>query len=534
MMRALRKKFARWAREPAWAAAVVGAGVGLLVFALYLSTLAPGVMHYQRPEILDSAMLQVHAAALGITHPTGYPTYTMTTHLMTYLPLGSDAYVTNLSSAIHGALAAVFVFAAGFALTRSLAAAAVGALAFGLGQTLWSQSNMAEIYALNAMLEGLVIFLLLVWRYASRDRYLLASCFFTGLAMTNHMTSGLLLPAGALFVFLVDRSRFADWRLVLKGAGLFAAGLLPYLYLPIRASMSPGSMEFDPSSPGRFWALVTGSELNTQLIGLRPADALEKLGDYVSHLTNNLHPALLALAGLGLLALLLRERAVLALTAFLFAGWLVHALAYNILDGEIYFIPTYLIISLWTAAGSGLVLSTLRSLAEGYSRALTGAAYAAVSVALLMLPLVGVSETYAAVDRSDTDRGRRTIEAVAANVEPGATVIHHRSALWYMVMVEERRRDLTLVDPYYPSQGPQHYDVIWPDDLTPEEAQRRYATSNDDYGVEAAHRAAEQGPVYILDSGLVSGGVFMAAGFEVVPVERGILYELVPPERQTG
>ena len=55
-------------------------------------------------------------------------------------------------------------------------------------------------------------------------------------------------------------------------------------------------MEFDPSSPGRFLALITGSELNTQLIGLRPGDALGKLGYYGEHLLQNLHPALLVLA----------------------------------------------------------------------------------------------------------------------------------------------------------------------------------------------------------------------------------------------
>ena len=37
---------------------------------------------------------------------------------------------------------------------------------------------------------------------------------------------------------------------------------------------------------------------------------------------------------------------------------------------------------------------------------LTGVAYAIIAAALLLLPLVGVQETYAEADRSDTDRGR--------------------------------------------------------------------------------------------------------------------------------
>ncbi|WP_235401346.1 protein O-mannosyl-transferase family [Rubrobacter aplysinae] len=531
-----------WSRRaiPPVAGAVVGAGV----FVLYLLTLAPGVMHYQRPEVLDSAMLQVHAATLSITHPTGYPTWTMLTHLLTYLPPGNEAYMTNLASAIHGALAVAFVYAAAYALTRNVVASGVGALAFGLGQALWSQSNLAEIYALNALFEALMIFTLLLWRArrerpdgGSGDRYLLVACLLLGLAMTNHMTSGLLLPAGALFVFLVDRSRFTDLGLVLRGAGLFLVGLLPYAYLPIRSSMNPDSMEFDPSSPGRFFQLVSGSSLNGNLIGLRPSDLVGKLGDYAGYLVNNLNWALLALAAVGLVSLLRRDRAAAAFTGFLFAGWLIHALAYNILDVYIYFIPTYMVLSLWAATGAATILGAVWSLASphsGYSRKLVGASYAVVAGAFVLFSVAGVQQKYEGVDRSDSDQGRRTIEAVADNVETGATVIQHRSPLWYMVLVEKRRRDLTLLDPYYPTIGPGHYDTVWPGDLTPEQAQRRYATHNDDFGVETARRAAEKGPVYILDSGLVSGQAFQEAGFDVIHVEGGILYELVPRESQPG
>lgn len=521
---------------------LVGAMVGVAVFVLYLATLAPGVLSYQRPEILDSPMLQVHAATLSITHPTGYPTWTMLTHLFTYLPLGSDAYASNLFSAVHGALAVFFVYAAAYLLTRSVAASLVGGLAFGLTQALWAQSNLAEIYALNAAFEAALIFTLLLWRRRRNspdtstrsDRYLLAASFLLGLAMTNHMTSGLLFPAGALFVFLVDRSRFSDLGLVLKSTGLFLLGLLPYLYLPIRASMNPDSMEFDPSSPERFWRLVSGSSLNGQLIGLRPTDLADKLGGYFGYLTQNLSWPLLALAAVGLVILARRDRAGAAFTGFLFTGWLLHALAYNILDVYIYFIPTYMILSLWAAAGAGAILEAVRALGANRSRSLVGAASALISASFILFAVSGVGDTYSEVNRSDSTQGRRTIEAVADNVETGATVIHHRSPLWYMVLVEERRRDLTLLDPYYPAGGPRHYDTVWPGDLTPEQAQRRYATLNDDLGVEAALRAAKSGPVYILDSGLTSGSIFFEEGFDVIHVEGGILYELVPRDDAIG
>ncbi len=97
--------------------------------------------------------------------------------------------------------------AGGWFLRRS------GALAFGLGAALWSQAVIAEVYTLNALLVSATIVVLLIWREYRKDRYLLLSAFLVGLCLTNHVTSGLLLPGSLLFVGLVD------WRkLVTSGS----------------------------------------------------------------------------------------------------------------------------------------------------------------------------------------------------------------------------------------------------------------------------------------------------------------------------
>ena len=510
---------------------VTGIAVAALVLVLYLRTLAPDVVNYSRPEMLDASMLQVHAASLGITYPTGYPTWTMLTHLFTELPFGSPAYMANLASAVYSTAAVALLYAAAYLLSRRTVAAAAGALAFGLGQTLWSQSTVAEVYPLNALFIALIVLLLLLWRKSRRESYLLAACLFMGLSLTNHLTSGLLLPAGALFVFLTDRGRLTDPGLALKGAALFVAGLAPYAYLPIRASMNPESMEADPSTPAAFVTYVTGSRLTGRLLTLSPGSLLQKLGEYGAYLLQNFPWLLLAAAAVGLAALIAWDRALAALTGALFAGWLLYALAYNILDVQLYFIPTYLILALWASVGSGVVLDRVGQFVWAEPRLLRLAAVAAFAAALLVAPLAGAQQAYGEVDRSEQDEGRRVIETVAGEVEPGATVIHHRSSLWYMAVVENRRQDLTLVDPYYPSWGPRHYDAVWPGNLPPEQTDRRYGTSRDDLGVTAAKKAAKRGPVYILDQGRVSGDAFRQAGFEVVPVQRGMLYELVPANR---
>ncbi|HJQ27732.1 MAG TPA: DUF2723 domain-containing protein, partial [Rubrobacter sp.] len=191
---------------------LAGTGVFLLVFVLYLRTLAPTVLYLDDPRLLDAVMLQMQVSVLGITHPTGYPTYMMLTHLFTYLPVGDPAYRVSLGSAVYGALAVVAVYAGGFLLSRRVVAAAAGALAFGLGTALWSQAVIAEVYTLNALLVSVTIVVLLLWREYRKDRYLLLSVFLVGLCLTNHLTSGLLLPATLLLVALVDWRKLVDVR----------------------------------------------------------------------------------------------------------------------------------------------------------------------------------------------------------------------------------------------------------------------------------------------------------------------------------
>jgi hypothetical protein len=513
---------------------LTGVGVALFVLVLHLRTLAPSVLPYDSPDLLDAAMLQMQVCVLGITHPTGYPTYLMLSHLFTYLPFGDCAYRANLASALYVALAVTAVFASGYLLSRRVVAGAVGALAFGLGTTLWSQAVIAEVYTLNALLVALTLLVLLLWRERKKERYLLLCAFLVGLSMTNHLTSGLLLPASVLFVALVDRRKLVDAKLALKGVGLFVLGLAPYLYLPIRSTMRAPFKANNPTNFERFWYVVSGGNLRGGFFAFGPAELPGRLAFYLGHLLDNFHWGLLAAGMVGLVALILWDRAVAVLLGFLFFGWLFHAIENNILDIQLYFIPTYLVLSLWIAVGLGLLLAEAEDLLARFPRVPKGAAMGLLSVALLLSPLPGVWGTYAGNDMSEDHRGREILEDVVENAAPDATVLHHRSNLWYMVLVEKRRRDLTLVDPFHHNREISYADIVWPADVDLATANRRYGT--DDFtGVTAAKKAAENGPVYIIDQDDIDRSGLYEAGWRTAHVE-GVLYELIPPrgDTQTG
>jgi len=93
---------------------LLGAAVAALTGVLYARTLAPTVLRYGEADTLDAAMLQAGVSVLGIGHPTGYPTYMMLTHLVTYLPVGDPAYRANLASAVYAGGAVFVVYLAGW------------------------------------------------------------------------------------------------------------------------------------------------------------------------------------------------------------------------------------------------------------------------------------------------------------------------------------------------------------------------------------------------------------------------------------
>ena len=521
---------------PRGRAAFAGLAVALAVGAVYAATLAPTVLPYGTPYTLDSPMLQAAVPVLGVGHPTGYPTYMMLTHLFTYLPVGEAAYRVNLASAVYGVLAVAAVYCAGLVIGRRVVAAAAGALTFGFSEAFWSQAVIAEVYTLNALFVALVLLSLLLWRERREDRILLVASFLTGLSLTHHLSSGLLVPAGLVFVVLVDRGVFSKGRLLLGGFGSFALGLLPLLYLPVRASMGAPLNEADPSTPGRFLNLVTGgsflaesSEAGRQCVPSSlalegPAAKLVALGREALIQ----FPLLFLLAGVvGAAYLLLRDRAAAVLLGVVFVGSSAHGVSYlwlGIEDFAAFLIPSLLTLSLCACVGIGLLLRPLDALRDAPGRVLP----VVLSFVLLAMPLVGMWISYGGMDRSDAYEGRQAVEAVVRNAERGATVLHHRSPLWYTVLVEERRRDLTLVDPFCTSWD-RRTDLVWPDDLTATRSAGRYGT-DDTTGVEAARKAASRGPVYVLDHGRVDYDRFREAGFKVEPVDEGSppLRELLP------
>jgi hypothetical protein len=121
-----------------------------------------------------------------------------------------------------------------------------------------------------------------------------------------------------------------------------------------------------------------------------------------------------------------------------------------------------------------------------------------VGLLVLVAVLISVPQSYTKADRSEDFEGREIVEAVADGTKPGATVLYHGRSLHYMQLVEDRREDLRLADPFYTAD--------W---------------------VERARRNLRHGPVYVLYPGATNTRLYREAGYELEPVREGMLYEVV-------
>lgn len=456
-----------------------------IAFALYLLTLNPTF------GFIDKGELVAAASTLGIPHPTGYPTIMMLGYLATIILPMREVLALNVLSAMLGA-AGVGVLSVAFAeLLRRLRArvrrrtraskkerrkeasesaavyvpvehdtrdalyGALGALFVGLTATWWNQANGFEVYSLHALMLGLVLLFFLRYvhrvidpdspntdeREARRLRWLFALSL--GLAFTNHLTVVLLAPGFLVYWIWSWHSRrhgqnspSAAARELLRLVPGFVIGLLPYLYLPIRAAQDPLFNWGDPDSLSRLYHHVSGRQYQLWFMADESVFA-QQTSFFLSKLPSELGYVGLVLAAVGLVALLIRNVRVGVMTVLLFIICFLWAGRYDILEIEPYYMLCILALGIWAAVGA-------RWLED-----IAGPAIGLGSMALLIVATASIN-----VGRTN-ERTNVMVEDMTVNVlstlPPKAVVISSQwdfwvSGSWYMQAVERMRPDVVVID----------------------------------------------------------------------------------------
>lgn len=430
--------------------------------ALYGATLAPTV------TLEDSGELAAAVYTLGVPHSPGYPLFTLLGKAFTVLPLGDVATRLNLMSACLSALAAMLLaWATARVLEQTDGALATGpglrwgaALSAGLwfatAFETWEQSIITEVYALNAAIfAGMLLLIASGLRGKEAGRGFVPGCFLAGLALTAHVTSAILIPMLGLHL-LLDGGLPRTARRWLAGAAAFAAGLAPYLYLPLASAREPAMDWGDPETPARLWrTVVLGHHRLRQWP--TPGELLERIAAWGRLVSEQWPPLFLSLALVGMIVLYRRRPRLSAQVAvwLVLCGPLValatnidvtlpdaRVAAENLAQVSVHYIPGYAVIALLMGVGACAAADFV--LARGTRR--TGWAAAA----LVVLPLAVAVPTCRAVGM----RGYHLADDYAANVfavaEPDSIVLADWDSFYfplvYAQIVGGQRPDLTLLD----------------------------------------------------------------------------------------
>jgi hypothetical protein len=388
----------------AWAAALVT----LAAFITYASTLLPGF------DFGDTASFQVMAGSASITPRDGYPLFFAIGALFTWLLGGDPAFALNVASAAAAAVSCGIIVLLAFTLTGSVPASVAAAAVFGGSYTFWSQSVIAEVYALHIGLVSATLLALLWWE--GRPGWSRLALFFAlyAVAFGNHLSMILLFPACAAFLLLSAPGGWrtvAGLRVVAMAAAIAALASLQYLW-NLRAlwlmSQPPASL-FD--GLGAFWFDVTKSDWRETMVLEVPASmTLERIRMYgfdVAQQFGWLFPTV-ALVGFWSLARQHRNRA--ALLALAYIVNVAFALGYSVGDSHVFFLPSHLMIALLVAPGL-LYLDRLAS-SRG---AFTGLA--------LVLAAIHVYREYPALDRSGDLRPRQVLDALTGGLDDRNAVL---------------------------------------------------------------------------------------------------------------
>lgn len=232
----------------------VGFGLFILVLAIYIFFLCPSIHPRDNPDILTAAITS------GIPHSPGYPLFTVLGHLFSKIPLGTLPWRVNLMSALFSVLSIMVLYFLILKLTKKIWPSLIGASILAFSYYYFLQSLYADVLSLNNLLVSLELLAILSWREAKKPKYLYLFAFLFGLAFSNHQLSFILLPAFLYLFWVTDKKLFLDWKLIIKLFGLFLLGLLPYIYLPIKAAQNPSYIWGEPNTFLGFFNMITRRE----------------------------------------------------------------------------------------------------------------------------------------------------------------------------------------------------------------------------------------------------------------------------------
>ncbi len=479
-------------------------GVSVILLIVYWSTAYRSITWWIGSEY------PAVAVCLGVAHPPGSLILTILGWLVAAMPIGiSDALLLNCFAGVMGVAAAVCcllvvsrmypgeVSDGGGAKFRFLGYAAI-CLSLGLCSTTWHHVVIFQPYILTMLFTGLL--LLAMWRWGRRaeqpsaDQWLFVILLLFGLDFSVHRTNLLLFPGLVVWILLLNPRSLLRVRSWLAGTIGLVMGLSFQLLIIPLARLHPAISINDPVNWQRFYEYVSLKQFGGGwLVNLFPRKAefwSVQVGDYLRSLSNNFVfsdgplgpvgflPVFLALA--GIFVLWRRSWKIgLCFLIFFFLTSLGGVFYFNTPEHffwpmDRHYLPSFFIFAIFTAVGTGSLLSRIWSHSGKYR-------IAATTLCLLVVVSIPVNMFLRNLPIQDSSNRRFAHDFahnILQNLRPNAILVvagDNIWPLWYMQLADGVRPDVTVLSlsllntSWYVSQSISRYPDL-PLGLSEEEA----------------------------------------------------------------
>ncbi len=475
---------------------------GLLIFLIYLITIAPTIIQ------IDSGELTTVQALLGIAHPTGYPLFTVAGFLFSKIPSPfSTAFQLNILAALWCSLGiGLFVYTSKFILDNldkfatvkkvsaknaktakqkekvkssvksslmpeavKFTASAGGGILLGLSKTFWFQSTSVEVYSMHIFLISLII-LAIIKAYtfsgetkpASLKNPWMILAIVLALGFSNHMTTLLILPGIAYLYFLKEKASITS----IKQIGLMLLVFFPlliilYSYLPIRASQNPVINWGNPVDFERIIRHVSGKQYQVWLFSSSEA-AKKQLAYFFNNLPTEFTFTLIV-SLVGLFTSFARAKKLALFLLITFVSTVAYSINYDINDIDSYFLLAYIVLAYFAVFGIIKVYEIVKTARYRF---------AAAAGLIVLLSFGEFFINYRDVNQSGTYTFEDYTKALISSTDKNSVVFSYIwdyfvSASYYFQYVEGYRKDVAVIDKelmrrswYYNQLKTDHPDVI--------------------------------------------------------------------------
>lgn len=203
----------------------------LLIFCVYILSMPSNVV------LEDDGFFLLSAYYNGISHPPGYPLYTLIAHIFGLIPLENYALKIHILSALFSVAACAVFYHILKQINDNTQDIGFYTLVLAVSSVLWSQSIIAEVYTLNLFLLSAVFLLLLKFGNSQNTALARLAALIYGLALSNHWPLAIL--SSPLFIALLFPYNWQKIKIILKATPFFIIGLLPYIWMIIRSNQNP-------------------------------------------------------------------------------------------------------------------------------------------------------------------------------------------------------------------------------------------------------------------------------------------------------